>query len=238
MKRCILTMPTYGPVEPEVVKSVMDAVMFAASFGVRWAGQVSTDRESWSSARNRPAEAVRNRDEVDGIIWVDSDMLVPQDAFARLAAHDLDLVSALYFQRQPPYWPNIFKYSDERKKFIRLKEWPENTVAPTGGFGFGCCYTSTRLLRALPEKPFGFGEFSEDLGLCRMATLAGFQPHVDTGIECGHYEKPSWSSRKKFDRWKRVLLKGDQIDGGDYGLVHDVGKADLRGVPANASESA
>jgi hypothetical protein len=222
--------------EPEVHNSILVAVMFAASFGVQWRGTGSTDRESWSSARNRPANALRDDPDVDGIMWIDSDMLVPREAFAKLAANpdkEYDLISGLYTQREPPYWPNAFKYDKKRKGFERLMEWEPNKICPIDGFGFGCCYTSTKLLRALPESPFKFDELSEDLGFCKAAAKAGFQPYLDTGVECSHLEGSQWANIKKFERWRRVLLtRGNPEKGQDDGFVHDGGKENVHGLPA------
>ncbi len=208
MKRVILARPTYGPALPECSVSVIGAVMTAASHGVQWVGQAAPEREGWSSARNRSSDAVREMEDVDGMIWVDDDMWVPTDAFARLVAHDLDLVSALYFQREFPYWPNIFKLNKKGNGFDRLKVYPADKIAPIpngGGFGFGCCYTSKRLLLALPKSPFGFGEFSEDLGFCHMAfKKAGVTPHIDTGIRCKHYAGVRWGDERRFRRFTQV----------------------------------
>lgn len=227
MTKCVLVMPTYGPIMPEVHQSVMTAVMFAASNGVQWVGQAGTDRESWSAARSLPVDAMRKYSldgEIDGVIWCDSDMLFPKDAFARLVASGKDLVSGIYFQRKPPYWPNVFAYDEKKRGFIKYTKWPPNVIAPVGGFGFGICYTSMRLLKLMPESPFKFGEFSEDLGFCYDAKQLGVQPYVDTGIECEHYLEPKWANKKLFLKYRNVL-------GGDNGRVLNQEKADVRGVP-------
>ena len=228
MKQIVLVMPTYGPVQPEVHQSVMTAVMFAASNGVIWRGQAGTDRESWSAARSMPVDAVRRYADdlpLDGLIWCDSDMLFPKDAFARLVASGKDLVSGVYYQRKPPYWPNIYDFNPEKNGFERIIRYPPNVIAPKGGFGFGICYTSMRLLREMPESPFKFGEFSEDLGFCRMAADRGFQPYVDTGIECDHYIGPRWSNKALFEKYRRVI-----VTGGGNGEHVDGEQADVRSV--------
>lgn len=230
--RVVLSQPTYGPILPEVSVSTKVAIMRAALNGVKWLGDASTDRESWSAARSVPSDLIRDYPDADGILWADSDMIYPVDAFARLALRGVDLISGVYFQRKPPYWPNVYSFDPKANKgvggFKKLLQWEPGKVFPVGGFGFGICYTSTRLLRALPRSPFAFNEFSEDLGFCKMAMDAGFQPYVDTGIECEHYRGPRWVGRKDFERWRNNL--GRVTMGGDDAGIHDGGEEDLHGV--------
>lgn len=219
-KRVHLASPTYGPVMAEVYDSTIRAVMLGSKHGIEWAGTASTEREGWESARNSPVTALRDRLDVDGIVWLDSDMVIPPYALARLVNHDKDLVSALYFQRHPPYWPNAYGWNPKTQTFHRMRDYAEDKLISIGAFGFGCCYTSMKLIRALPKDPFKFGKFSEDLGFCKQAADAGFQPHLDTGIKCDHYIGPRWANEKLFKRWKSAVLSDTaQIMAGVDGKV-------------------
>lgn len=44
-----------------------------------------------------------NNAQFDYFLWIDSDMVFPDDALLRLLAHDKDIVGANYRTRQPPY---------------------------------------------------------------------------------------------------------------------------------------
>lgn len=232
MKTVVLSMPTYGPVDPEVVESVLSAVMFAARNGyAKWAGPAISKRMGWEAARNRPVEELKEEASIDGIIWQDSDMTVPQDAYARLIDHDKDLVSGLYFQREAPYWPNAYKWDEEKKKFLRIAEYKKDVIVPIGGFGFGICYTSMKLIRRLPADPFRFGEFSEDLTFCKHAMDARVQPYLDTGIRCRHDAGHKWADEALFERFRRILLEAPNGSN-----VSDGGQKDLRGVHPHAAE--
>lgn len=204
--RVVLASPTYGPVNPEVHSNQLRAVMHAARCGVTWMGTGSADRVGWEAARNQPVTEILASGDVDGVIWADSDMMVPSEAYARLVSYGYDFVSGLYFQRMAPFWPNVFVYNDKIKAFDRVHDYTPNTVFPVGGFGFGLCYTSAKLLRALPKNPFKFGEFSEDLTFCKRASDAGFQPYVDTGILCEHDAGTRWVGEKQFKRWRSIMV--------------------------------
>ncbi len=207
MKRVVLASPTYGSIIPEAKTSQLAAVMFAAKHGIiEWGGNASSDRRGWEEARNGPVREVKIDPDFDGIMWIDSDMQVPQTAFAALVEYGHDLVSALYFQREPPYWPVAYGTEDGGKTFARLKDYPEKKIVPIGAFGFGCCYTSTDLLRMLPDDPFKFGKLSEDITFCQKSIEVGIQPYLDTGILCDHYIGPRWATEKSYKRYKKVLL--------------------------------
>lgn len=229
--KIFLSSPTYGPVLPEVYNSVILAVMAAAKSGIEWSGTASPDREGWEDARNGPVDGLRDAD-IDGVMWVDSDMVVPPYAFARLAKHGKDLVSALYFQRRPPYRPNAFGWNPKKKTFHPLWSYGEGLIA-IGGFGFGCCYTSIKLIRALPERPFKCAGYSEDLTLCRRAIEAGFQPYLDTSIKCDHYIGPRWSNEKLSLKWRSGTTL---LEGKDDGRVYDGREEDVCGVHPFAQE--
>ena len=207
--KVVLAAPAYGPVEPEARDALINAVVFAAKHGTEWAGTASTNREGWESARNRPTKEILAEGGVDGIMWVDSDMLVPQDGFARLLDPNLDLISGLYFQRLPPYWPNLYTWNGSSRMFRRLRQYPESTLTPIGGFGFGICFTSVKVLRAVGPDPFKFGKYSEDLSFCHRATLAGFQPYADTGVIARHHQGPRWIGERDFRRWMATMSDFD-----------------------------
>ena len=205
--------PTYGPVDPTFEQNHRTAIMRAANRGVVWVGDVSPDRMGWAAARNRVVETaleVTVETEVDGVFWIDSDIMVPSDAIHRLCGHVLDFVSGLYFQRSAPYWP-LFARLNKRKSFEWPSEYPENVVAPCDGVGFGCVYTSLKLLKlvsALPEckesGPFGgdFGKksYGEDFTFCLRARKVGVQPHVDTAIKCEHGMGQEFANEDLFKR--------------------------------------
>lgn len=234
--RLLFACPTYGPSpDPVLDKSRRAAIMFAANHGVTWVGDVSPDRMGWAAARNKVVESVLEADKelgVDGVFWVDDDMLIPIETIAKLVSYGHDFVSGLYFQRASPYWP-LFAFLNKQNTFEWPAEYPQNVIAKCDGVGFGCVYTSTNLLRGVSELsecrevgPFGgdFGKksYGEDFTFCLRAKRAGFQAYVDTAVKCEHHMGPEYSNELLFKRMGG--LKGgsnggktsvaDQKDGG------------------------
>lgn len=195
--KLVLASPTYGPVDPRHSKQLRVAVMHAAGAGHTWVGDVSPDRMLIVGARNAAAEAALQTD-ADGIVWVDSDMLIPTEGITRLVGYGKDFTSGVYFQRIAPHWPLVMNYDAELDRFRFAVKWPTEVLFPADGVGFGFCYTSTKLLRQmyqeLPEVKdkgwFADGKYSEDLSFCRRAGLLGYQVYVDTGLLLGHQGDP------------------------------------------------
>lgn len=189
--KLLFSSQTYGPLDPQAVRSQRAAIMHAAKHaGVVWMGDCSPDRQAFAVARNRTADAAVNMEECEGVFWCDSDVVLPVDAISRLVSHQKDFVTGIYFQREPPHWPLIATFNEKAKSFNWLVQWPENALAPIDGCGFGCVFTSTRLLRALAPPWFEYKQFSEDFTFCRNASEAGYQLWVDTGVLCGHLPDP------------------------------------------------
>lgn len=212
--RLLFAKPTYGPsADPIFDKSHRGAIMFAANCGIQWAGDVSPDRMLIASARNHIAKQAVEAG-ADGVFWVDSDIKLPVDAVVRLVKHNMHFVSGLYFQRSAPYWP-VFARLNKKGMFEWATGYPENTLAPCDGVGFGCVYTSVQLLRDVlalrecrDEGPFGgdFGKrtYGEDFLFCLRARKAAYQPYVDTGVRCEHHIGPEFADEKLFQRFANI----------------------------------
>lgn len=228
MKRIVLAHPCYGPLDPEINKSLRVAMM-SASGTAEWVGDVSTIREGWVGARNRAAKAaLEDAPECDGIVWVDDDVLLPPTAIKRMLSYDKDFVTGVVFQKFGDLNPLIAQWKGNG--FAWYREFPENVLAPVDGCGFGCCYTSTKMLRDIAKapdfKPDGwFNQFaanhfgqqkdpdqpmSEDFSFCMRAKLAGYQLWADTGLLCSHMIGPRYSTVNTYKRYWTEQRKQDE----------------------------
>lgn len=137
----------------------------------------------------------------DRVLWLDSDMIIPQDALIMLNADmdtGKDFVCGLYFTRKPPVNPvvcdNIFRRVKEDGEVESAASsyinYPKDSLFEIAGAGFGCVMTSADLLKRLVERygaPFtpmmGMGE---DLSFCLRATCIGAKMYCDSRVKCGH----------------------------------------------------
>lgn len=150
-------------------------------------------------ARNRLAEqAIKG--EYDYVLWLDSDMLFDPDLMVRMIQHMEDgyeYVSGLYFKRQYPTEPVVFKTVSQEMdgkelvtKAIPYRDYPKDTIFPVDASGFGAVMMSVNLLKrvkdtfGLPFSPrLGLGE---DLSFCWRAKQIGAELFCDSRIKLKH----------------------------------------------------
>ncbi len=184
----ILASPTYGPVQPQAVRAIRMAVMHAAAAGVTWVGESSPDKTPIIDARNAAVELAKATDAM-GIMWIDDDMVPPQDAITKLLSRRKPFVSGLYYNRRAPHQP-LAGYWDA-DMFRSLHVTPGNGLVPVDCAGFGFMFTHTDLLGRFGR--FGDGPHAgEDLFFCREAMLRTprVQLLVDTNLVIGHLSDP------------------------------------------------
>ena len=189
--KIVLSVPSYGPVDPQANRHLRVAVMHAAANGVEWVGDLSPDKMKFDVSRNVCVQgAIEHPDGADAILWADSDIILPPNAITELVAQGKDFICGIYCQRAKPHWPLIAQFDQIGRHFSWFREWPENAIAPIDGCGFGIVLTSTAMLRTMTPPWFTFEQFSEDFDFCLRAAAAGYQLYVHTGVLCGHLPDP------------------------------------------------
>ena len=135
--------------------------------------------------------------EADYVLWLDSDMVFEPDTFSRLFKtmkdHNASIVSGVYYRRNPPYKPVLFKTFelDEQgaPKTTEFNDLP-NDVFTCDGIGFGCVLMSVSVLMDVVSK-FGtmftpIQNVGEDIAFCYRAKQCGYEIYVDPTLELGH----------------------------------------------------
>jgi len=151
-------------------------------------------RASCADARNLLArEAIESS--ADRVLWIDSDMVFNDDLMIRLG-EDLDagwdMVCGLYFKRELPVTPVIYKSIDrETGKAEQYLDYPRDQLFPIAGCGFGAVMMDTDMLGKMrlfndfhPFTPFT--RLSEDLSFCKRAAAVGARMACDSRIKVGH----------------------------------------------------
>lgn len=108
------------------------------------------------------------------LLFVDTDVIFPHDAIARLIARDVDIVAARYNKRILPITPTV------REEIADMAEVP---FVPSGFLMVNC-----DVFRKIGRPWFSFDERSDsdDLYFCNKARDAGFKVHCDPTIQVGH----------------------------------------------------
>lgn len=206
--KLITASPTYGPVDPRCGQELRVGIMAAASCGVQFVGDVSTDRANYSDARNSAAQFLLES-KANGIMWVDSDI--------RQTIHDMptlllsvekygaEFVTGVYHQRNWPHDAVFYHWFPKTQQYRSPMDYPKDAYLPCDGCGFGFVYTSRALIEAVakskdfnPEKGWFPDERhvngrGEDLTFCRKVMLLDdprFQLYVNTAAIVGHTGDP------------------------------------------------
>lgn len=140
----------------------------------------------------------------DYLFFLDSDVVPPPDAIARLIAHRKPIISGVYHRRSSPHgWPVMMKGGNWVRKY------PKGKVIEVDVVGAGCLLIETNVLKDMkpidpirgkhwfdwrvdvPKESFvntgNTPGLSEDYSFCFHARQTmGIKILVDTSIQCRH----------------------------------------------------
>lgn len=132
----------------------------------------------------------------DYLFMIDDDMLAPHDTFDRLYRHNVDVVSALAFTRNPPHLAVLYETKegwDERthRKYVHtewIKNWPRGKLVECDAVGFGAVLIKVDVLKRMKPPYFMCSSGNgEDIWFCvRAKQEAGARIFMDTTFELGH----------------------------------------------------
>jgi hypothetical protein len=151
-------------------------------------------------ARNRLCKLFLDEDDGDYLLFLDADMTHPPDLIHRLVRHDVDVVTARYVIRKPPFFSVAMRKVGDGATEYQAIEKVEPVVRglmPIDAGGAGALLISRRCLEAVRARigedwfryqdgPDGLRSRSEDMWFYEQAIAAGFQPYLDADLRCGH----------------------------------------------------
>lgn len=159
-------------------------------------------------ARERLAEfAVQGN--MDYILFIDDDMIIPIDMFEKLIRHNVDIVAPLAFMRIPPHYPVIYKVDEGYDSQARLeyyvtniiKNYPKDRLVECDAVGFGAALIKVDLFRHIDKEWFmSTTKSGEDLWFCYQAKKAGYRVFMDTSIKLGHLGLPPCITEADYER--------------------------------------
>lgn len=186
-------------------------------FGLFTAGRLLT-----AAAREALAEAALGAN-ANYILMYDDDMIIPPDLFERLYRHDVDVVGALAFTRNPPHYPVIFKQEKgwdpvhQTDYFLNqhVRHYPKNALVKCDAIGFGAVLIKMDVIRKM-RKPYFMSTTGsgEDIFFCYSAAQqANAKVYMDTSTILGHLGAPILIDEAYAENyWKTVEKKDVQKD--------------------------
>lgn len=156
----------------------------------------------FTTSRGTPIDLARNEivrsaldANVDWVFFLDTDVSCPPDIIPRLLAHNLPIVTGVYYTRAPPIEPAIWhEIAPSGKRAISFNP---GQMVECDFIGMGCCLIHTSVFKNL-EKPhfewtLGFEDpknpgtgRSEDFDFCKKARNRGYKIYADTSLICKH----------------------------------------------------
>jgi GT2 family glycosyltransferase len=145
-------------------------------------------------ARNELVRAFLAIPEASHLLFLDDDVLPPEDAIPRLMAHDLPIVSGLYFKRGAPYVPVAWRFARGKRVNDGARGGTEPLLDYRPGLqevaavGAGLLLIRREVLENIPEPWFAthYPVCSEDAYFCELARAAGFKVYLDADVKAGH----------------------------------------------------
>jgi len=141
-------------------------------------------------------QAMFKRGDWDAMLVVESDVIPPVDALARLLAvqrdHNADIVNGLYyFRRGNAPVANAIRMTRDAKwvdqswsLFPNDKHRWVNQVIPTTGLGLGCSLIMAHVMHGVAFR--SGGETACDWSFANDCLAGGYKIYSDTAVRCGH----------------------------------------------------
>ena len=144
----------------------------------------------------------------DYLFFMDDDMIVPLDLFERLYKHQVDVVAALAFTRNPPHKPVLYAVKSEYDSVQHQEgfsnhsifNYPKDQLVECDAVGFGSVLIHTRVLKGMKPPYFmSTTAAGEDLWFCWNAKKQGFKIFSDTATKLGHLSRPTIITEENFE---------------------------------------
>lgn len=145
-------------------------------------------------ARNKLME-MTFANELDAVLWLDSDMRFPMDAFVRLLKRERPVVGINYSKRR--FGEGFTALGEIAGDFCETTE-EKTGLEQVGALGFGCILIRTHALKDLPDpavEPWFQNKYlgnkrwmGEDVHFCALLQRVGVPIFVDHDLskECAH----------------------------------------------------
>jgi glycosyltransferase involved in cell wall biosynthesis len=128
----------------------------------------------------------------DYLVQLDDDATFPSDLVRRFLAHDKDVVTALAYQRKPPYNTCLFEVEPGGLMGSHIEGWEHTGLRRVDVSGFHCSMMKTRIFKKLRDAGIrqyygGFdNKLGEDFSMCVHLKKIDVPVYCDTDIISGH----------------------------------------------------
>lgn len=218
---CILTPCADYKVDAKWAQCVASMISYSWEHGLRIYEMGITERMVVDWARNDLARRAKGNisyiteRQYTHILWLDNDHTFLPDMACWLAREDLDMVSALYYQRTEPHHPVVYvkDETDDKYKHYPIIEVPE-AMMEVDAVGFGALLMKRDIFDRVPEPWFTVDyRAGEDIAFCVKAKEHGVKIYCDGRYTLGHIGVPPIITKKNFlsELEKNPALYADKV---------------------------
>lgn len=239
--RVAILSPMYKNPEPRFMQSTVNAVAYAWSQGLRVEdmGVIEDTVVHW--ARNElvrhamALKSVHDDQQFTHFLWLDADHVFNRDLICHLARHyarpEIDMISALYFNRNAPYLPVVYVKDTNESPYTHypLVEVP-NCLCEVDAVGFGAIMVKRRCFEVVEDPWFDMKgknneSCGEDMCFCVHAKQAGFRLFLDGQYKLGHFSGKTIVTEQVYKDYckEHPDLFGDKIRVALGGIIHEPG---------------
>ena len=201
VSRVLIAVPAYSHIENACVRSLFE---LEKPDGVE-VGFAYSEGYTVALARNMlVAEALKQ--EVDYVLWIDADEIIPKDFLVRTMnilkeKEDAGMACGYYCKKIPGISiTEMWGFTADGKGVENIKEEvlpKEGGVYEIQGCGLGCSLIPLDIIRKVTEKTGICFEYkvaqgkivSEDLDFCNKVKALGYKIYADVGLKCPHIGK-------------------------------------------------
>lgn len=129
----------------------------------------------------------------DYILFLDDDVLPPMNALVKLFLDGKDIVTGLYFAKQEPHFPQIFKKGGDKDHYDCVENYQKDSLFEVDACGGGCMLVKKSVFKKIRKPYFQYiakGEDTprkgEDFFFREKAKEAGFKIYCDSRVVCRH----------------------------------------------------
>lgn len=144
-----------------------------------------------ADGRNRALmEAKQNGS--DYLMFIDSDIVFPEESLERMASLEKDIVTGIYHQGgQQNFRPCIYRFT-EKGQIENLVIYPKDKPFRVDAAGAGMLLISRKVIDAVPDNAFDHinlpdvGQIYEDVSFFHRVREFGFEVWADPSLRIGH----------------------------------------------------
>lgn len=165
------------------------------------------------SARNKIKDIFLDSNN-DYLLFLDSDVIAPNDIIQRLLDHDKDICAGIYLggttiQGKVRIMPVVFLFHDKEKNLVRIPSRNEvagNDFVEAAAAGLGCTLISRGVLENITFRNIGRSTTGgEDAAFYKDARENSHDCFVDYGVKCFHMTYPQGDPRNNLYRFETKI---------------------------------